>query len=695
MSVDQNGKVTADHLRRGAYLYVRQSSLKQVVNNTESTQRQYALRGRAIALGWASEQITVIDTDQGTSGASATGRDGFQHLVGEVSMGRAGIVLGLEVSRLARNNTDWHRLLEICALTGTLILDEDGLYDPRTFNDRLVLGMKGTMSEAELHLLGARLRGGQLSKARRGELKQGLPIGYVHDHADRIVKDPDVAVRGAVEHVLTLFAATGSARQVVKAFAADHLTYPSRIRTGPRKGELVWGPLKHWQVLSLLHNPLFAGAFCYGRRKVRHDPAGKIHIDMLPREQWDTLIKDHHQAYLSFEQWEANLARLAQQAASRGDDRRAGPPREGTALLQGLVVCGRCGRRMTIGYHLRQGHEVADYRCMTDSIQNGGQVCQRIPGPGVEEAMAELLLARLTPLAIEAALAVTDQLTAQAAEADRLRTVQVERAQYRADLAKRRYLAVDPNNRLVADTLEADWNTALREVAAAQEDCNRARAAAAGPDQATRDQLTRLAADVRALWADPATPMRERKRIARLLVTDVTLTKAERITAQVRLAGGQHHTIDLPLPLGGGKLWQTPMPVVATIDRLLEEHTDAEIAQILNQHGLTSGKGRPFHRLLVRDIRENYGLRPRYDRLRDRGLLTAPELAVLLDVSVPTVWKWHRAGLLEGERWNDKNACLYPPPGPNPPRVQQGIRLDRRRPAETPSNNADRRRGAV
>lgn len=235
MGIGQSGKVTAEHLRRDAYLYVRQSSLKQVVNNSESTQRQYALRGRAVALGWEESQITVIDSDQGRSGSSAAGRDGFQHLVAEVSMGHAGIVPGLEVSRLARNNTDWHRLLEICALSGTLILDEDGLYDPRTFNDRLVLGMKDTMSEAELHLLGARLRGGQLARARRGGLKQRLPAGYVHDYAGRIVKDPDASVRAVVEHVLALFAATGSARQAVKTFAAGHLTFPSRIRTGPAR----------------------------------------------------------------------------------------------------------------------------------------------------------------------------------------------------------------------------------------------------------------------------------------------------------------------------------------------------------------------------------------------------------------------------------------------------------------------------
>lgn len=291
-----SGKVTAEHLRRGAFLYIRQSSLKQVVNNTESTTRQYALRGRAIALGWKEQQITVIDTDQGRSGASAAGRDGFARLTPEVSLEHAGIVLGLEVSRLARNNTDWHRLLEICALTGTLILDEDGLYDPRSFNDRLVLGMKGTMSEAELHLLGARLRGGQLSKARRGELKQGLPIGYVYNNLDEVVTDPDRQIAGAVARVFAVFEQTGSARAVVGAFARDNLPFPALIRKGARKGEIVWERLSHARVLGMLHNPCYAGAFCYGRRRVIHKPDGKSGIQMLPRDQWDTLITDHHPA---------------------------------------------------------------------------------------------------------------------------------------------------------------------------------------------------------------------------------------------------------------------------------------------------------------------------------------------------------------------------------------------------------------
>ena len=272
MSVETAAKVTSGHLARTAYLYVRQSTLRQVLHNTESTARQYALRQRAVALGWASEQIVVIDCDQGQSGTSAASRDGFQRLVAEVGMGRAGIVLGLEVSRLARNNADWHRLLEICAVAGTLICDEDGLYDPGQFNDRLLLGLKGTMSEAELHFIRARLRGGQLSKARRGELVMALPVGLMTDPAGKVVLDPDAGVQHAISHLFATFARTGSARAVVQAFTAEGLLFPLRVRTGAHRGELAWAPLRHWRVLRTLHNPRYAGAFVYGRRRERKTP---------------------------------------------------------------------------------------------------------------------------------------------------------------------------------------------------------------------------------------------------------------------------------------------------------------------------------------------------------------------------------------------------------------------------------------
>ncbi len=466
-------KVTTSHLTRDAYLYVRQSSMRQVIENTESTTRQYALRQRAVALGWPIERIVVIDCDQAQSGASAADREGFQRLVAEVGIGKAGIVLGLEVSRLARNNADWHRLLEICGLAGTLILDEDGLYDPTDFNDRLLLGLKGAMSEAELHILRSRLRGGILSKARRGELQTPLPVGLIYDPAGRVVLDPDTAVQGALRHLFDSFEHTGSARAVVKRFADQGLSFPQRIRLGERQGEVHWAPLEHYRVLQVLHNPRYAGAFCYGRRQQQRS-AGKLARVRVAREQWIALIQDAHPGYITFAQFEQNQSTLAHNSQAHGADRKAGPPREGPALLQGLVICGRCGDRMTVRYHHRRGRTHPTYSCERRCTQTATTpICQNIPGTGVDQAVGALLLQTLTPLALEVALAVAAELEQRASEADQLRAKHVERARHEAELARRRYLAVDPENRLVADALEADWNEKLRQLSDTQDDYDR------------------------------------------------------------------------------------------------------------------------------------------------------------------------------------------------------------------------------
>src|SRR5271166_4145830 len=662
-------KVTAAHLSRTALLYVRQSSLKQVIHNTESAIRQYDLRGKAISLGWAADQITVIDIDQGHSGASAAGREGFQQLVAEVSLGRAGIVLGLECSRLARNNADWHQLLELCGLTGTLICDEDGLYDPRSFNDRLVLGMKGQISEAELHFLRARLRGGIISKARRGELIMALPVGLVYDPAGHVILDPDTAVRGAVAHLFATFEATGSASACVKAFNTAGLSFPWRHRAGPRKGEIDWKPLDCHVVLRILHNPRYAGAFTFGRHRDIPLPGGKLSRTMLPREEWISFIPGAHPGYITLDQYDANRARLAANAAAHGQDRAAGPPREGPALLQGIIICGTCGLRMTVRYHQRRGRLLPTYVCQRDGIEHARRICQAVPGADLDQRIGQLLIDTLTPLTIEAALTVTAELQHRAAEADALRAAHVERARYHADLARRRYLAVDPANRLVADTLEADWNTALRALTQAQNACEQARKQDTGQlTDAQQARIRQLVTDLPAIWNDPATPARERKRIARLLLTDVTVTRTrDTITAHVRLPAGQHHTLTMPVPPTAAQMRTTPADAVTAVDELLDHHTHAQIASILNDRGLTSGEGRPFHRLIIRNIRDDYGLRSREQRLRDAGMLTLTQMAGRLGVPAKTVKTWHHAGLITGHPYNDKGQCLYPPPGPNPP----------------------------
>jgi DNA invertase Pin-like site-specific DNA recombinase len=680
-------KVTASQLARDAYLYVRQSTLRQVLHNTESTARQYDLRGKAIALGWAASQITVIDIDQGHSGASAADREGFQQLVAEVSLGRAGIVLGLECSRLARNNADWHQLLEICAMTGTLICDEDGLYDPRDFNDRLILGMKGQISEYELHFIRARLRGGQLSAARRGELRMGLPVGLAYDGAGHVVLDPDAGVQQALRHLFAVFARTGSARAVVAAFQNEKLPFPVRISTGPRKGELAWTLLTHWRVLRTLHNPRYAGAFVYGRRRGTTSANGKNSCQPLPRDQWTALIPGAHPGYISWETYEANQQILLGNAAARGADRAAGPAREGTALLQGLAICGKCGRRMTIRYHARGGTQIPDYQCMRECIDNAGPRCQAIPGAAADAAIGQLLLDTLTPLALEVALTVQAEIEARAAEADAIRASHVERARHRADLARRRYLAVDPGNRLVAGTLEADWNAALRALQAAQDDYDHAAAATAALTEDDKARIRALAADFPALWSDPATPQRERKRMARLLLDDVTMTKTDRIHLDIRFRGGQVTSLDVPIPPPAWQLRQTKPEALALLDRLLDDHTDGQTAAALNAAGHRSGEGKPFTSRIVLDLRQAHHLPSHGDRLRARGMLTMTETANRLGVHISTIKAWRRAGLLTARKANDRNVPLFDPPDPGDPRLvkRQGSKLtSRAHTAKTP-----------
>ncbi|HTX54926.1 MAG TPA: recombinase family protein, partial [Candidatus Baltobacteraceae bacterium] len=580
-------KVTAAQLGKPALLYVRQSTLKQVIHNAESAHRQYDLRGRAIALGWTDDQITVIDIDQGHSGASAADREGFQHLVAEVSLGRAGIVLGLECSRLARNSADWHQLLELCAMTGTLICDEDGLYDPRQFNDRLLLGMKGQMSEAELHFIKARLRGGVLSKARRGELIQPLPVGLAYDAAGHVVLDPDQAVQHALRHLFDTFTATGSATACVKSFRMANLLFPWRHLKGPHKGELDWKPLMHHTVLRVLHNPRYAGAFTYGRYRHHKLPSGKWSSTLLPREEWISFIPNTHPGYITLEQFEANRARLAANAAAHGRDRAGGPPREGPALLQGIIICGRCGKRMTVRYNHRRGHALPVYVCQRDGIENAERICASIIGADLDQRIGQLLLQTLSPLAVEAALTVSAELQQRSAEADRIRAAHVERARYQADLARRRYMAVDPANRLVADSLEADWNTALRKLNEAQETYDKARQDPGQLTDAQRARIGQLVTDLPAIWNDPNTPARERKRIARLLLTDVTVHRDHTtLTAHVRFPAGQHTTLSIPAPKPVGEQRKTPAKVVAAVNELLDQHTSGEIADILNQRGI-------------------------------------------------------------------------------------------------------------
>jgi DNA invertase Pin-like site-specific DNA recombinase len=676
MSTEASAKVTAQHLQRQAFLYIRQSSLRQVIENTESTQRQYALRQRAIALGWPADRVVVIDCDLGKSGAAAADRQGFQQLVAEVSLGHAGIVLGLEVSRLARNCTDWHRLLEICALTNTLILDDDGTYSPVDFNDRLLLGLKGTMSEAELHLLRARLRGGILNQARRGELKMALPIGLVHDLVGKVRLDPDQQVQGAVRAFFAAFERTHSATGVVKHFRRHQLLFPRRPRWGPQKGQVIWGPLITTRALQVLHNPRYAGAFAFGRVHCVKDGQGHVVQHKLPREQWPILLPDVHPGYITFKQYESHLEQLRTNAQANGAERRKGPPREGPALLQGLAICGRCGERMTVRYHCRRGQLVPDYLCQKAGIENAKPICQQIPGGGVDQTISQLLLETVSPIALEVTLGIERELQSRVDEVDRLRQQKLKALRYEADLAQRRYLQVDPNHRLVADELEADWNQKLRDLRQAQQEYEQQRAADQKQrDNQQREKIMALAQDFPRLWNDPKTPQCERKRMARLLLEDVTLHKGpQELSLQVRFKGGATRTLTQPKALAAPQLRKTKADLIQTIDRLIDQATDAEIAAQLMEEGFRSALSCPLTARRVGLLRRTYKLKSRYQRLRETGMLTHTEMAVRLKVCAKTVQVWRRYGLLRAHAYNDKGECLYEVPTSNPPQKLQGLK---------------------
>lgn len=656
-------KVTAAHLKRNAYLYVRQSSPQQVLEHAESTARQYALRQRAVALGWPAEQVVVIDSDLGQSGAFAADRDGFQKLVAEVSLGRVGLVLGLEVSRLARNCAEWHRLLELCAYSDTLILDEDGIYNPSQFNDRLLLGLKGTMSEAELHILHARMQGGLLNKARRGELAIPLPIGFLYDAASRVILDPDQQVQQSIHWLFDSFRRLGSAVAAIREFHRQGLRFPRRRCCGPTP-QLLWGELAYGHALSILHNPRYAGAYVYGRCRYRRRPDGGIAATNLSQDQWQVLLRDAHPGYITWEQYQENQQRLRENEQVRHIDHHS-PPREGPALLQGLALCGRCGDPMTVRYAIRRGQLIPYYECLNRTGQRGEPPCQVVHGVNVDAVISKLLVEAVTPLALEVALSVQQEIQSRVEEADRLRRTQVERARYEVRLAQRRYMQVDPDNRLVAGTLEADWNNKLRALADAEQEYERQREADdARLDSQQRAQILALARDFPQLWQNPDTPDRERKRIARLILEDVTLTKGKEITLGVRFRGGATTIIQVPLPMPYWKQHSFDPAVVQEIERLLDQgHTEPAIAAILNDRGLRTRHNLPFNKPGIHQSLRTRGIKTGRQRLEVSGLLTSAEMAAMLHTSPTMISYWRKRSMLQGEAYG-KNRFLYHRPSP-------------------------------
>lgn len=580
----------------------------------------------------------------------------------DVGLGRAGIVMGLEVSRLARNNADWHRLLEICALANTLILDEDGVYDPTNFNDRLLLGLKGTMSEAELHVLKARLRGGILNKVRRGEYRCALPTGFVYAESGAVVLDPDAQVRETIAHFFATFARVGSAHQTVKAFRDEGLRFPSRLRA-PATG-VIFRQLTASAAMRTLRNPRYAGSYAYGQRVYSRTIDGKKTLRKRSCDDWLACIPDAHPGYITWDRYQENLRLLASNGHGY-DLARA----SGVALLQGRAVCGRCGQHLRVRYREARGKLESWYVCDRATNSRAEPNCQSFAGPPIDDAVGLLVVEKMTPAAVELALEIRREIEARYDEADQLRSRAIERAQIDADLAQRRFMMVDPSNRLVADTLESDWNAKLRALATAHEECERARREdRVAIDEALRERLVAMTMDFKRLWSDPSTPHRERKRMLAYLVEDVTLVKLPddgTTKVHVRFRGGHTATITTVNPKASWEEVKTPPQIVTLVDHLLDDHIYDEIAEILNARGLRPGgaawpgkDGAHFMAARVRYIVHAYGLRPRFDRLHARGLLTKKELAARLEIHEATLTSWAKHGIVKAHAYNG-HAWLY------------------------------------
>ena len=658
---NHNPKIRPDHLDRPAFVYVRQSTFFQVRENTASAARQYDLKQRAQDLGWSPASITVIDQDQGLSGSSAVGRDGFQFLLAQVGLGRAGAVLSLEASRLARSCSDWYRLLEICALTDTLVIDEDGVYDPSQYADRLLLGILGAMSEAELHWLRNRLLGGKLARAEQGELRMRPPAGLVFDTARRLVLDPDEEVQQAVRLLFGLFEQTGSALAVVKHFSDHCLLFPDRLWGKSHDGELLWKPLQHGRVLDVLHNPRYAGAFVYGRTQTRtltlpqEAPRVKGRTSRVAIADWPIVRNHAHPGYISWEQFLRNQQCLDDNCTVSGNDRR-GAVREGHALLQGLVLCGRCGRRMTVRY-TRNG-TTTSYECNQVHKQQGGPTCQFVRGDGVDAAVACLFLNALQPAQLEVSLATLEQIEDQERQVERQWHLHLERARYEADLARRRFLAVEPENRLVARNLEKDWNEKLAAVEQLEREQASLPAGAAqrlSPEE--RQRILGLAEDLPALWHSPTTTPAEHKQLLRLLLKDVTLTKeASTIRVALRWQTGACQTLEVPRPPRSCDARRTPAEVVTRVRVLAADHTDRQVAEWLNAEGWKSGQGGTFTSNKVQWIRYIHGIPSSCPEgpaacsqaERGDGRCSAQAAAQVLNVDVSTIAAWCKSGRLDG-----------------------------------------------
>lgn len=639
-------KITEQHRQKPAYVYVRQSTMGQVRHHQESTERQYALHNRALELGWPEDAIRTLDRDLGRSGAQMAGREDFKILVADVSMSQVGAVFALEASRLARSNLDWHRLLELCAFTHTLVVDEDGCYDPGDFNDGLLLGLKGTMAQAELHFLRARLQGGKLNKAKRGELHFPLPVGLCYDDQGQIVLDPNEEVRGAVALVFRLFQQTGSALGVTQWFARQKQRFPKRAYGGAWNGQIIWGPLSHSRVLGILKNPTYAGVYVFGRYQYHKElnASGEICTKMqqVGMQDWRVRLEQHHDGYITWDDFIQNQQQLAKNRTNGEKMILSGAAREGLALLQGLLLCSSCGHKLTVRYTGNGGLYpiyVCDGRRRDGS---GTKSCMSVRCDLLDAAISEQVLNALRPEELGLALEALQRLEERDATAMHQWQMRLQRMEYEAALAERRYQEVDPSNRLVARTLEQRWNQALSQLEElrkqyAEIEGNNARAAT--PEQKAR--VIALAKDFPRLWKASSTLAKDRKRMLRLLICDITVerrTAARQVILHIRWQGGHCADVQVDLPPAVADRMRYPSAVREQVRTLAKQFADDEIAEHLNHAGQLSAAGKPFDGSKIKWIRYRYRI-PAVEG-KQPGEMTVAQLAERLGVSQEVVYYW-------------------------------------------------------
>jgi DNA invertase Pin-like site-specific DNA recombinase len=650
--VNGEHKITSGHLERKALVYLRQSSMAQVRHHTESTRSQYALAGRAEEMGWARRDIEVIDTDLGVSGKWGVAREGFTQLVTRLCTGQVGAVFGIEITRLARSNAEVARLAEFAAITGTLLIDPDAVYDPADVNDQVLLGFKGTMGQMELHVMAQRLQANKRAAAERGELRSPLPVGLVHDDAGDIVLDPDDEVQAAVRDVFSAFAACGSAYGVVDAFRERR--FPLRAYGGAWAGQLRWGRLTHSRVLGILKNPCYAGAYVHGRFTSRRtvDPGGTVHSSLVerPRAEWPVLIRDHHEGYITWQDYLANEKKLAANQTNAG----ARPPREGGALCQGIIYCGSCGKPMRTNYH---DDDHPAYECSGRADRLTTPSCRSIAASTVDGAVAGVLLDALTAEQVALALAAADEVAGRRQRAGRAAELAVERARYDADRAERAFTAVEPENRMVARTLETRWEARLAELAEAEQALESATEAL--PPLPGRAELEELAADLPGLWHDPATSNKDRKRLLRTLIADVTLLpEPDKTKARIgiRWHAGAADELRVSRAAHPGTARRSQSPAIEMVRELGPSVPTAELAEKLNNAGMTTGNGRPFDVKAVQWIRHAYDI-PAPDPYAD-GEISVAEAAGKLGCSTGVIYYWIKTGQLTTRRGPGYRLCI-------------------------------------